>query len=446
MKKAGWIIILFSQLFIIVAFWAWNHSHHPMGNLLTGGMAGKLLAYGRLAGLLAAFGIILQLILVGRIKWVEQVFGLDRMIRLHHTVGFSILIFLFAHPIFLTAGHALQAGTSQKEQFIDFCRNWPGVLSATIAFGIMIVAFWFCILIVKKRMRYESWYVTHMTFYIAIALAFSHQLAVGSDFTDNPAFALYWKILYVFTFANLILYRFLRPVWFLIKHRFIVSRVVAESRDTTSVYIEGRKMDQFRIQAGQFMIVRFWAPGFRLEAHPFSMSMRPDGRQIRLTIKALGDFTKRIPEIKPGVPVYIDGPHGVFTVKSVSLPKILMIAAGIGITPVRSLSEALISLGHDVIILYGNRNSSSIIFKAELEDLERKSCGKMHITHILSDEPEWKGEKGRIDNEKIKRLVPDVKERDVFLCGPPPMMKALRSDLVKSGIKKKQIHFERFAL
>jgi len=77
-----------------------------------------------------------------------------------------------------------------------------------------------------------------------------------------------------------------------------------------------------------------------MEAHPFSMSRRPDGTRLRLTIKAVGDFTRRIPGLKPGVRVLIDGPHGIFTARRSSSQKILMIAGGIGITPIRSLAKS----------------------------------------------------------------------------------------------------------
>lgn len=446
MKTARWFGLLCIQVLIILGFWYWNHAHHPLGNRLVGDAAGQLLAWGRLAGLLAAYGILLQLILIGRVKWVERAFGLDRLSRLHHVVGFALIVFLVAHPMLVTLGHAMQAETGPWAQFLDFCRAWEGVLAAAIGLAIMLVALGFSVAIVLKRLRYEVWYATHLTFYIAIALAFGHQLEVGSDFTDNRWFAAYWYALYAFTFGNLICYRFIRPLWEFVRHRFFVARVEAESDDVTSVYIEGRNLAAFPIEAGQFMIVRFLAKGFRWEEHPFSMSCRPDGKKIRLTIKRLGDFTRRIPELKPGTPVIIDGPHGVFTARHCALPKVLLIAGGIGITPIRSLAEELIAAGRDTVLIYANRNRSAMVFRSELEGLVRISAGRLRVIPVMSADAEWTGEQGRLDRDRIARLVPDIREREVFMCGPPPMMQILRATLVELGVPRARLHYERFAL
>ena len=446
MRKAACLLLLASLVITVITFWAWNHINHPMGNLLTGEPAGQLLAYGRLAGLLAAFAILVQIILAGRIKWVEKAFGLDRLLHLHHIIGFSFLVFLFAHPILVNMGHAMQADTSQWEQFIDFCRNWEGVLAATIGFIIMVAATGFSILYMKKWLKFETWYYTHLTLYIAIALAFGHQLEVGSDFTDNVWFARFWYALYIFTFGNLLFYRIIRPIYFFMRHRFYVAKVVAESENVTSIHIEGKKMNKFKARAGQFVIVRFWSKGFRWQAHPFSISCLPDGKAIRITIKQLGDFTNTIPNLQTGTPVYIDGPHGIFNAGRCGSSKVLMIAGGIGITPIRSVAEELIAEKHEVVILYANRDEKSIVFRKELDDLMASSSGKLQVFHILSNNPGWNGEKGHIDLEKIKRLVPDVLDRKVYLCGPPQMMKTVRKILVQFGLAKSNIFYERFSL
>lgn len=441
-----WLILLFSQVLIIVGFWLWYHINHPMGNLLTGATFGRLLALGRLTGLLATLGILLQITLVGRIKRVERTFGLDRLTRLHHVVGFSLVVLLIFHPILVTAGHAMQAGTGLLAQLLDFFRNWEGVLAAAIALAIILAAILFSVAVVLKRLRYEIWYATHLSLYIAIALVFGHQLAVGSDLTANRWFAAYWIALYLFTFGTLIFYRVILPVWMFSRHRFAVARLVPEADDVTSVYINGRNLSAFPIEAGQFMLVRFLAPGFRWEEHPFSMSCRPDGKQIRLTIKRLGDFTRRIPDLKPGTPVIIDGPHGVFTARHGVSSSTLLMAGGIGITPLRSLAEELIAAGRNVILLYADRNHGSLVFGKELNELECAASGRLRVVPVMSDDPAWPGEKGRLDRDRIVRLVPDVGARDIYLCGPPPMMKAVRAILAGLGVPRAHIHYERFAL
>ncbi|MFA6568431.1 MAG: ferredoxin reductase family protein [Victivallales bacterium] len=446
MKKAAWLSLLFSQIFVITGFWFRNHWYHPMGNQLTGDAAGQLLAYGRLSGLLAAFAILIQVLLVGRVKWFERTFGLDRLTHLHGIIGSFLVIFLVAHPVLVTIGHSMQAGTGRWEQFVDFCLKWEDVLAAAIGLGVMVVALVFSISIIRKRISYETWYWIHLSLYLAIALAFGHQLAVGSDLTDNRYFAAYWRGLYIFTFGNLIFYRVFRPLWSFYRHRFKVARLLRETDDVTSVHIEGRAMEGFPVRAGQFFMVRFMAPGFRWQEHPFSMSSMPDGRHLRLSIKALGDFTRRIPELSPGTSVIVDGPHGIFTSHLCVLPKVLMIAGGIGITPIRPLTEELIAKGKEMVLLYSSRNPEAVVFGKEIEEIALSSAGRLKVIHVISDDPGWTGEKGRIDREKICRLVPDLKEREVYLCGPPPMMKSIRKIMSGLKIPSSQIHFEKFSL
>lgn len=445
-KAAGLYLFLVSLLLPVIGFWFYNQTNMPMGNALTGDAAGRLLAYGRLAGLLAVFGILLQITLVGRVRWVERIFGLDRLTRLHHVVGFSLVVFILSHPVLVTAGHALQGGFSWGGQLLDFFKDWEDVLAAAVGLAILLAAVGFSIALVRSRLPYEAWYATHLAIYIAVALAFGHQLAVGGDFLTNRAFAFYWYALYAFTFGNLVYYRFLRPLLMVRRHRFHVAEVKAETDDVCSIVIRGRNLDSFSVEAGQFMLVRFWTPGLRWQVHPFSMSCPPDGTRLRLTIKAVGDFTRRIPSIRPGTPVIIDGPHGLFTPRRCQSRKALLIAGGIGITPIRSIADRLLGDGRDVALVYGNRNFPSIVFREELDTLAAGSSGRFRIVHVMSDQPDFPGEKGRVDRDRIARLVPDIRERDVYLCGPPPMMKKLRAGLFSLGVPENRLYDERFAL
>ena len=446
MKKAACLTLAGAVALTLVGSWLWIQTRHPLGNLLTGDTDGQALAWGRLAGLLAAFGILIQLTLIGRARWLEQVFGLDRLTRLHHMLGFSLLFLLVAHPLLVTFGHAQQADLSFYDQTLDFWRTWRGLASATIGLGLMLAALAASAAVLAKRMRYEQWYLTHLTLYAAFALCVLHQFVCGSDITDHAAFKFFWVALYVCLLAQLSVFRFLRPVRLFFRHRFSVERLVPESGDVMSVYIRGRDLDKFRACSGQFVIVRFLAKGFRWEAHPFSLSRPPDGHDLRLSIKAVGDFTKRLSELRPGTPVLIDGAYGVFTAQKASSSRVLLIAGGIGITPLRALAETVAKAGRDIVLLYGNRNAECIVFRDELEQLASATEGRLRVIHVLSNQADWPGEQGHIDRDRLARLVPDLSERDVFLCGPPAMMKGVLRSLAALGVEKARIHYERFAL
>jgi predicted ferric reductase len=446
LARAAWLLVLAGQLAVIVGFWCWNHVRHPMGNQLTGDAAAQLLAWGRLAGLLAAFGVLVQIALAGRVRPVERAFGFDRLTRLHHVVGFALLAALLAHPVLVTLGHAAQAEVSWPAQLADFMRDWEDVAAAAAGLGVMLAALVCSVVVLLRRMSYEVWHTTHLAFYLAIALAFGHQLSVGTDLVGNVWFRGYWIALYAAVGAAFLWSRAGRPLLAYTRHRFRVERLAAEVDGVTSVYIGGRRLADFRIAAGQFMLVRFLARGYRWEAHSFSLSGRPGGEGLRLSIKALGDFTRKVPALAPGTPVIVDGPHGVFTADRCRSARALLIAGGIGITPIRALAEELAARGADLVLLYANRRRDGIVFERELAELERASAGRLRVVHVLSDDPDWPGEKGRIDRGRIERLVPDLGGREVFLCGPPPMMKAIVAALRSLGVPRGRLHFERFAL
>ena len=203
-------------------------------------------------------------------------------------------------------------------------------------------------------------------------------------------------------------------------------------------------MAKFRVKAGQFMIFRFLAKGYWWEAHPFSMSKLPDGKGVRITVKAVGDFTSKLQDIKAGTKVIVDGPYGIFTDIFGISSKVLLIAGGIGITPIRSLMEEMLRKGKDVTLFYANRSKNDIVFQNELEELRKLFPAR--IIHVLSAEAEWNGEKGYIDEEKIRRFLPDISEREVYICGPVPMMESLVK-ILKNSFKLpiSRIHFEKFS-
>jgi len=439
MRKVFPIAFYVANLGAILALWAAN-----AGSLLSTGGSSALLAIARLAGLLAGYSLLTQLVLIGRAVWVERAFGLDRLSRVHHWNGFALIAFALIHPILANASHAALNGLPILDQVLFFVRTYPAVLLAEIGLIFFILIILTARGALRRRLKYEQWHALHITAYIALALTFFHQILVGGDLAGQGAFRTYWLALSAFALANLIVFRLGRPLYNYLRYRTRIERISPETLDVNSVYITGRQLERFPIQPGQFMIVRFLQRGFWWEAHPFSLSCAPNGAYLRLSIKAVGDFTRRIRSLTPGTPVIIDGPHGVMTPRQCRSDKVLLIAGGIGITPLRSLAEHFIRQGKQVTLLYGNRNLDAIAFYGELDGLAREYGLIVH--HILSDEPNWSGEKGFIDRERIARLVPDVASRDVYLCGPPPMMTLVRSALKELGVPRARVHWERFAL
>jgi ferredoxin-NADP reductase len=205
------------------------------------------------------------------------------------------------------------------------------------------------------------------------------------------------------------------------------------------VYLTGRRLERFTFRPGQYVNVAFlskgvWAP------HPFSFSAAPNSCFLRLSVKAVGDFTRRIHELTPGTFALLEGPLGAFTVRGSDREKYLMVAGGIGITPILALIESLVGTPRDTVLLYAVKTAKDLVFASELRALTA------HCHFILSQSAASDGyEHGRIDRSMLARLVPDVRDREVFVCGPPLMMQAVIATLHALQIRGSQIHYERFA-
>ena len=428
---ASFAIILISWFFDLHVRFV-NQSTHPV------------LELGRITGLVGAWCLLVQVVLFSRIPWIESAFGLDRLSRFHRVNGFAAFLFILAHPVFLTIGYGLRDSNPFWDQFVKFL-SWSYVFLALIAFLLFFVIIFSSVVIIRKHLKYETWYSIHLTAYAAILLTFAHQVAAGSDLSDSRIFRYYWYFIYLFTFGSLLIYRFAKPIYQSVYHGFYVEKVGRETEDVASVYIRGKNLKCFSVAPGQFMVLRFLSKALWLQAHPVSLSFFPDGESLRFTIKNVGDFTAQVSGIPHRTFVLIEGPYGVFTASRCKNDKILMIAGGIGITPIRSLSEQLAKMGRNISVLYSSRKMASTALAPELDHLAAV-MPNFKIQYVISDDPAWKGLKGKLTKEMLQNLVPDVPSRDIFLCGPPLMMRATIANLRSLGVPKAQIHYELFSL
>ena len=323
---------------LIVLMWIRHGGVDQLGTV-----AGIATATGQVTALLGTYLAMLQLLLMSRAPVLDRLFGRDKLTLAHRWIGFGTVWLLVAHGIFTTIGFAMADGQSVFGEAWTLITTWEFVLMATVSLGLFIAVAVTSIRLARKRISYESWYGIHLYAYLAVALGFAHQLVVGSDFIDDPLARIYWVGLYVVTIGCLLAFRFAAPILVNVRHRFRVANVVTEAPGVVSVYLTGRDLDRFTIRAGQYVVVRFLAGGW-WRAHPYSISAEPNGRWIRFTVKALGDDSARLDRLTIGTRVIVEGPYGNLTTDVRSSPSVLLVAAGIGITPLRALLEELSAL------------------------------------------------------------------------------------------------------
>jgi predicted ferric reductase len=436
----AWIVgvIVVANAVVVVGLWL---RHGGLANAT--GPGGLATAAGQLTGLIGTYAVLLQLLLMARVPWLERWIGFDRLALWHRWNGFAAVSLLVAHTVLITMGYAASNRESLVGQTRDFISHYPDVLLAFVGLALLIGVAATSVQIARHRLSRESWYFVHLYAYLAVALGFAHQLAVGSDFATDSAARAWWVALYVVTIGSIVVWRVGEPLRFNARHALRVSSVDREAPGVVSIYLTGRALDRIHAQAGQFFLWRFLTRDSWWQAHPFSLSAKPTGRRLRITVKELGDFTKHLQRIRKGTRVFAEGPYGTFTAELQTRRRVLLIAGGIGITPLRALLETLrAERPGDIMLLYRVIGTDDVLFVDELKKLE-STRGVM--IRVLTGEEIGDDQTDRLGLPAIARHVPDVRERDVFVCGPPGLVDVVCRRLRLLDVPSGRIHFERFA-
>lgn len=441
-KQYRWIGLWAANLLFIIGVWAslsWKGA-------MTGTTPVMLMSFSRLAALLAAYCLLVQFWLIGRSPWIEQDFGLDKLTRIHRWNGFATVTLVVLHVFSLFNAQSLILGVEIPGAVQYVLSNYEDTTKALIAELSLILVVVSSLVIVRRKLPYEAWYYVHLLTYIAIVFSFGHQVHNGLHLLSNEWFRAYWYGLFALSAILFVLFRFIRPFWHWQRHRFRVTRIVEEANGVRSIYIGGKNIQAFSYTAGQFGKFWFVAKGFWLEDHPFTISIEPGGEELRITPKELGDFTTRLKKLPVGTPVVIDGPYGRFTADVATTKKLVMIAGGIGITPMRAMLGALADAKdiREVILYYSVKSPAEFVFTDEIKALQKDL--KLTIYRHVTEGAERGMRHDLLSADVIKNDLGKLSSADFFVCGPPGMTLALRKDLAKAGVKSENIHYELFSL
>jgi predicted ferric reductase len=419
--------------------WLWVHGGNVSDDLSTGEL---LTSLARITGLLGAYSALLQVLLLARLPPVERLFGFDRLTVWHRWNGHACLDLILAHVVLSVWGYALMDKISLPGEVTTMLGGgvYPGMITATVGTALLIAVVVTSVVIVRRRLRYEAWYAVHLLAYAGIALAWFHQIPTGNELVLDRVAADYWRALFLGTFGLLVAFRLVGPALNALRYRLRVAEVVAEGPGIVSLRITGRGLHRLDASPGQFFLWRFLDRKRWWASHPFSLSEAPDGRSLRITVKALGDFSSGLAEIAPGTPVVAEGPFGVFTEAARRRDKIVLIAGGIGITPIRALME---DMSGDVIVIYRVVRDEDVIFRDEIEELARERG--IDLIFVVGAHTTDDGAR-LLSPEHLQELVPDIAERQVYVCGPPAMAEVLDRNVRRANVPPSFIHTEKFAL
>ncbi|GGK38920.1 oxidoreductase [Pilimelia terevasa] len=426
-------IMFWAMLATSVAVWIFDTAP---GSLAT--PADQIVAAGRVTGMVGGFLLLAQVVFASRLAWLEEAVGGHELMRWHRGIGTSLLVMLVAHGALITYGYGLRAQLPLLGQARAFLAV-PDLLNATVATGILVLIGLLAVRGIRKRIRYELWHTLHLGTYGVLILSYGHQFTMGANLTDGFGYW-YWTALYAVAVSALLWGRVIDPVWFNLRHRLTVGEVVVESPAAFSLYLTGRELDRLPAKAGQYFRWRFLTADGWWQSHPFSLSAAPNGRWLRLTISAVGDHTRSLRDLTPGTRVLADGPNGVFTADRRIRNKALLIAVGSGISPVRALLE---DVPADTVLVYRARTESDLALRREVEALAARRG--IRVVYVLGQRDD-RGPRELATPDGLERLVPDIGDRDVYLCGPRGFVGDTVDNLRRLGVPRRQIHLDPFEL
>jgi predicted ferric reductase len=391
-----------------------------------------------IAGFLAGYAVAVMVVLMSRMPLLERTIGSDRLARWHTRGGRVFIVLMLTHAISATAAWTTAQQVDPVTSIAQVL-GFPGMFAALVATLIFLGVAAISIRTARRRVAYETWHGIHLLTYVALALAFVHELA-GPNLAGLPILQVVWSLLFVVPLGLVVRYRLLRPIEHALRHRLVVDRVVTEADGVVSIVLRGHHVDELRAEAGQFFRWRFLTRTTWRSAHPFSLSSSPRGDWLRVTVKALGAGTTLVHSVRPGTRVLAEGPYGAMTLARRTRASVLLVAGGVGITPMRALFEEIDRSIGDVTLLYRISRPEDAVFRDELEQIERARGGRIIWMIGRSSDPT-----NSFGRANLLRLVPDLADRDVYLCASPTMASAVREGLRDAGVPAHRLHEEVFA-
>jgi predicted ferric reductase len=401
---------------------------------------GVIGAVGAMFGLLALGVFAMQIVISGRHRWFAAGVGFDNILQFHRQTGLFALGLVVAHPLLLF--------TSDPNylEFLDPRDDTLRALTLMALLGASIVLIVSSLWRTRLGLSYEWWRALHGVLALFIIVGGLGHALMASHYTAGWATATLLSGVLLIPVYLLIDSRLIR-VWRMRQRPWRVVDNQPALGDATTLTLEVDGEHRLDFAPGQYFWITLGDSPFSLQQHPFSIaSSNAESGRVAFTAKRLGDFTSRLPDVKPGTRAFIEGPYGSFIPDDANPSGAVLMAGGIGITPImgilRTFRDRSVTL--PLWLIYANPSWDEATFRDELAELERELS--LEVIHVLTDPPEgWEGETGYIDDDLLKRRLPaDDGQREYFICGPEPMMNAAEGALIAQGVAPTRIFSDHF--
>lgn len=433
-SRLGWpLLVVLCSLPLVE--WIINQ---PLASRFDGPVT-TMLSLGQVMGIVGLTMFSFNLLLTTRIKWFEDLFGgLNKVFIAHHIIGGVAVILLLAHPVFL-ALRLVPSGLREAALLLV-----PGPGNLPVASGIIALLGLIILMFVTfyTKLPYKIWLITHKLLGPVFLLATLHVIFTPNGLSDDVVMKYYLLGLCFLGIAAYV-YRTLLPNVFVRRYAYTIQSVEPKGEGVVQLNLVPEKR-ALNFKAGQFIFVSFHQEGLPSEWHPFTISSAPGAGELSITVKSLGGYTKALGALSSVMRtqrVMVEGAYGRFSYRNFSNTNQVWIAGGIGVTPFLSMAHALGDGPYNIDLYYSVKSDAELIDVAQLQGLQSLEAGKIfRVIPFVADR------QGFLTAKYMEQVTGPLRDRDILLCGPPPMMQALKGQLRAAGVKPGSIHSEEFSM
>lgn len=384
------------------------------------------------AGLYGYVAFAASLVLGARFPAVERLFGgLDRMYAFHRRLGVAVAGMLVAHAGLMVAS-VVGAGDPARTVLAPDpgLRTFPGVLAMVVLVVVLTLT-------AVARLRHEAFLRVHRLLGVVFALGAVHALRVGALRAEPPWLRWY---LVVVTIAGLAGWAYRSGLGRTLVPRAYFEVAGVRRLHPTVTELRLRPLDEpLTFAPGQLVFVGVDDPAVGRELHPFSITSAPGDDELRLVIRAAGDFTSHLDQVSAGSLCRVEGPYGTFWRDGADADRQVWIAGGIGITPFLSMARSLPDDVGAVDLYYCTEDTAAAVLIDELYAVAERHP-TVRVIPVAADRL------GFLRADDVRAASGDLARTQIFLCGPPQMIDALRGQFEALGVPTHRIHFEDFRL
>lgn len=394
-------------------------------------------------GLLGLSTLAATVVLPSRVRSLTEAFGIGRVLRSHRWLASITVGLVLAHVVFVIVDRPANIELLNPVGAPRRARAGLAALVALLLIGYLSRTQR------RRETRYEVWRWVHCLLALVVLVgAFLH--VYWLDHLMRNAAVRGVVLMIMVAVGAVMINRWVRRPLASLRHAYVVEKVRPETPTASTIVLRPARERQRPLdyRPGQVAWLRLDNPLRPFGSNPFTIASGiANPRELEFTIRRVGDFTASLLDVRPGRRVYVDGPYGAFNDDHSRARSLLLVAAGVGITPMMSMlrSHAHRRDPRQHCLVISARTEEELMFREELDQLAGHL--DLDVVEVVSrPDTDWFGTTGRVDHELLAEVLDAFALVDphAFLCGPGPMVSDLRGALERLGVPAHRVHTEEF--